>query len=118
MDRSAQVGMAAKNWSPTSTNCGVEELLFQNDAVSLCLLVNRRHRTLRVIDFRAGPTAAKRNFVIATAQRELTELARATHRSLGKRLGQARTVGRASSKYTTEPARQQAPLASRTDWRC
>jgi hypothetical protein len=48
----------------------VDELLFHNDSVSLCLLVNRRHATLRVIDFRAGPTVAKRNFVIATAKRE------------------------------------------------
>lgn len=48
----------------------VDELLFHNDSVSLCLLVNRRNRTVRVIDFRAGPTVAKRNFVIATAKRE------------------------------------------------
>jgi len=48
----------------------VDELLFHNDSVSLCLLVNRRNKTLRVIDFRAGPTLAKRNFVIATAKRE------------------------------------------------
>ncbi len=51
----------------------VDELLFHNDSVSLCLLVNRRNRTLRVIDFRAGPTAAKRNFVVATAKREGVE---------------------------------------------
>lgn len=55
-----------------STNA-IDELLFQNDTVSLCLLVNRRHRTLRVIDFRAGPTLAKRNFVLATAKREGVE---------------------------------------------
>ena len=48
----------------------VDELLFHNDSVSLCLLVNRKNRCLRVIDFRAGPTLAKRNFVIATAKRE------------------------------------------------
>jgi hypothetical protein len=69
--------MAAKNWSTASgnsgANSGVEELLFHNDTVSLCLLVNRRHRTLRVIDFRAGPTPAKRNFVIAAAKREGVE---------------------------------------------
>jgi hypothetical protein len=65
--------MAAKNWSTTSSSGTVDELLFQNDTVSLCLLVNRRNRTLRVIDFRAGPTSAKRNFVIATAQREGVE---------------------------------------------
>ena len=65
--------MAAKNWSTTSSSGTVDELLFRNDTVSLCLLVNRRNKTLRVIDFRAGPTAAKRNFVIATAQRESVE---------------------------------------------
>jgi hypothetical protein len=64
--------MAAKNWSQT-TNGGVDELFFKNDTVSLCLMVNRRNRTLRVIDFRAGPTVAKRNFVIAAAQREGVE---------------------------------------------
>lgn len=56
----------------TSTNA-VDELLFQNDSVSLCLLVNRRHRSMRVIDFRAGVTPAKRNFVIAAAKREGVE---------------------------------------------
>src|SRR5438105_32462 len=64
--------MAATNWTTTPTT-GVDELLFQNDTVSLCLLVNRRHKTLRVIDFRAGPTVAKRNFVIAAAKREGVE---------------------------------------------
>ncbi len=48
----------------------IDELTFHNDAVSLCLLVNRRHGNLRVIDFRAGPTLAKRNFVLNTARRE------------------------------------------------
>ena len=65
------MGMAAKNFAAASS--GVDELLFHNDTVSLCLLVNRRHRTLRVIDFRAGPTPAKRNFVIAAAKREGVE---------------------------------------------
>jgi hypothetical protein len=49
---------------------GVEEIFFQNDAVSLCLLVNRRARIMRVIDFRAGPSEAKRLFVLTLAQRE------------------------------------------------
>lgn len=48
----------------------LDELSFNNDAVSLCMLVNRRHKTVRVIDFRAGATLAKRNFVIQTARRE------------------------------------------------
>ena len=48
----------------------VEELFFQNDAVSLRLLVNRRSRVMRVIDFRAGATEAKRLFVLSLARRE------------------------------------------------
>src|SRR4051812_814568 len=63
--------MAAK--TRIETTRGVDELFFHNNTVSLCLLVNRRNKTLRVIDFRAGPTLAKRNFVIATAQREGVE---------------------------------------------
>ena len=64
--------MAAKTWTNTA-NSGVDELLFHNDTVSLCLLVNRRQRTLRIIDFRAGPTLAKRSFVVAAAKREGVE---------------------------------------------
>ncbi|MDP9152299.1 MAG: hypothetical protein M3O36_20430 [Myxococcota bacterium] len=48
----------------------VEEVFFQNDAVSVCLLLNRRTHTLRIVDFRAGPSAAKRLFVLSVAQRE------------------------------------------------
>ncbi len=54
---------------------GVEEIFFQNDAVSLCLLVNRRARIMRVVDFRAGPSEAKRLFVLTLAQREGVEKA-------------------------------------------
>jgi hypothetical protein len=60
--------MAAKVWGTQQR--AVEEIFFQNEAVSLCLLVNRRARTMRVIDFRAGPTNAKRLFVLSLAQRE------------------------------------------------
>lgn len=60
--------MAAKAWGIQQKP--VEEVFFQNEAVSLCLLVNRRARTMRVIDFRAGPTNAKRLFVLSLAQRE------------------------------------------------
>jgi hypothetical protein len=60
--------MAAKAWSAQQK--AVDEIFFQNDAVSLCLLVNRRARTMRVIDFRAGPTTAKRMFVLSLAKRE------------------------------------------------
>jgi hypothetical protein len=60
--------MAAKVWGTQQKT--VEEIFFQNEAVSLCLLVNRRARTMRVIDFRAGPSHAKRLFVLSLAQRE------------------------------------------------
>src|SRR5262245_36516422 len=48
-------------------------MFVQNDAVSLCLLINRRTRTMRVIDFRAGPSHAKRLFVLKLAKRENIE---------------------------------------------
>jgi hypothetical protein len=65
--------MAAKAWS--SQQKAVEEVFFQNDAVSLCLLINRRARTMRVVDFRAGPTLAKRKLVLELAKREGMEKA-------------------------------------------
>ena len=49
---------------------GVEEMFVQNDADSLCLLLNRRVKTMRVIDFRAGPSYAKRLFVLKLAKKE------------------------------------------------
>jgi hypothetical protein len=49
---------------------GVEERFVQNDAVSLCLLINGRAKTMRVVDFRAGPSHAKRIFVLQLAKRE------------------------------------------------
>lgn len=52
---------------------GVEEMFVQNDAVSLCLLLNRRTKTMRVIDFRAGPSYAKRIFVLKLAKKENIE---------------------------------------------
>ncbi len=65
--------MAAKAWGTHQK--AVEEVFFQNEAVSLCLLINRRARTMRVVDFRAGPTNAKRLFVLTLAQREGVEKA-------------------------------------------
>ena len=41
--------------------------------VSLCLLLNRRARTLRVVDFRSGPNPAKRVFVMSLGKREGAE---------------------------------------------
>src|SRR5258708_702310 len=60
--------MAAKAW--TSQQKPADEVLVQNEAVSLCMLINRRARTMRVIDFRAGPSPAKRHFVLSLAERE------------------------------------------------
>jgi len=51
----------------------VDELFVQNEAVSFCLLVNRRARIMRVVDFRAGATEAKRQFVRSLAVREGVE---------------------------------------------
>jgi hypothetical protein len=66
--------MAVKAWGSQQKSAkAVEEIFFQNEAVSLCLLVNRRSRIMRVIDFRAGPTNAKRLFVLSLAQREGVE---------------------------------------------
>jgi hypothetical protein len=50
-----------------------DEILFQNEGVSLCLLLNRRARTLRVVDFRSGPNPAKRIFVMSLGKREGAE---------------------------------------------
>ncbi len=61
--------MAAKAWGGAQQK-SVEEVFFQNDSVSLCLMIHRRAKTMRVIDFRAGPSNAKRMFVLALAQRE------------------------------------------------
>jgi hypothetical protein len=60
--------MAARAWGLQHKT--VEELFFQNDAVSLCMLIHRRAKTMRVVDFRAGPTSAKRLFVMSIAQKE------------------------------------------------
>jgi hypothetical protein len=54
----------------TTTAKSVEETFFQNEQVSVCLLVHRRARTVRVVDFRAGPSLAKRQLVLSFAERE------------------------------------------------
>jgi hypothetical protein len=69
--------MAAKAWasqqSQQKTAKAADEIFVQNEAVSLCFLVNRRSRVMRVIDFRAGPSTAKRRVVLAIAHREGVE---------------------------------------------
>jgi len=61
--------MAARVWATPAT----DGLLFHNDRVSLCLLVNRRAATMRIFDFRAGASASKRTFMLSTARREHIE---------------------------------------------
>ncbi|MDB4942668.1 MAG: hypothetical protein JWP97_2202 [Labilithrix sp.] len=67
--RKLRVG-APSSAPPPASKRGVEEMFVQNDAVSLCLLLNRRAKTMRVVDFRAGPSHAKRLFVLRLAERE------------------------------------------------
>ncbi|MBX3229872.1 MAG: hypothetical protein KIT84_06015 [Labilithrix sp.] len=55
---------------PRANASGIEEMFVQNESVSLCLLLNRRTKTMRVIDFRAGASHAKRLFVLKLAKRE------------------------------------------------
>src|ERR1700753_4191254 len=50
-----------------------EEILFENAKVSLCLLLNRHSRALRIFDFRAGADPTKRGYVLSIAQREGVE---------------------------------------------
>lgn len=72
LDRASQLGRGTLTQSQTGRGGQreVEEMFVQNDAVSLCLLLNRRAKTMRVIDFRAGPSNAKRVFVLKLAKRE------------------------------------------------
>lgn len=50
-----------------------EEIFVYKPGVSLCLLLNRRARTLRVVDFRSGPSPTKRALVLEAARREGVE---------------------------------------------
>jgi hypothetical protein len=51
----------------------VEELYFRSDSAYLCLLLNRRTRGIRVIDFRAGALPAKRLYIQSVATQENVE---------------------------------------------
>lgn len=52
-----------------------EEIHVQRGDVSLCLLVNRRTRTLRIVDFRSGPSLLKREIIRRVAREEGIERA-------------------------------------------
>ena len=51
----------------------VEELYFRSDSAYLCLLLNRRTRSIRVVDFRAGALPAKRLYIQSVAKQENVE---------------------------------------------
>src|SRR5690606_2278396 len=51
----------------------VEELYFRSESAYLCLIVNRRNKLIRVVDFRAGALPAKRLFIQSVAKREGVE---------------------------------------------
>ena len=63
-----QAKAAAAKRSPKKAT--VEELYFRSDSAYLCLLVNRRTRFIRVIDFRAGALPAKRLYIQSVATQE------------------------------------------------
>jgi len=48
----------------------VEELYFRTDNAYLCLLLNRRTKFVRVVDFRVGAIPAKRLYIQSVAKRE------------------------------------------------
>ncbi len=51
----------------------VEELYFRSESAYLCLLLNRRNKLIRVVDFRAGALPAKRLFIQSVAKQEDVE---------------------------------------------
>ncbi|NOY90352.1 MAG: hypothetical protein GXP55_04010 [Deltaproteobacteria bacterium] len=48
----------------------VEELYFRTESAYLCLLLNRRTKFIRVVDFRVGAIPAKRLYIQSVAKRE------------------------------------------------
>jgi hypothetical protein len=65
MAKAARVAVAQETEQPI-----VEERHFRSDNAFLCLLLNRRMKQIRVIDFRAGALPAKRLFIQSVAQHE------------------------------------------------
>jgi hypothetical protein len=51
-----------------SVNANANPILYEDGTVSLCLVYSRRHRTLRIIDYRSGPHPAKGPIVIDLAR--------------------------------------------------
>ena len=63
----------AKAKAKTKKPPTVEELYFRSDSAYLCLILNRRTRFVRVIDFRAGALPAKRLYIQSVAKQEGVE---------------------------------------------
>lgn len=68
--------LAFEGWEQNALEgAGYEEVEISKGEVSLCLLLNRRTRTMRIIDFRAGPQASKFDRIREVAAREGIERA-------------------------------------------
>ncbi len=72
-DAEGREAAVAKIRAPKAAQPIVEEMHFRSDNAFLCLLLNRRTRSIRVIDFRAGALPAKRLFIQSVAHRENVE---------------------------------------------
>jgi hypothetical protein len=71
MPRAKAVAAATTNTNnPQKSHGEVEELYFRSDSAYLCLLVNRRTKLMRVIDFRAGALPSKRLYIQSVAKQE------------------------------------------------
>jgi hypothetical protein len=57
----------------TSPSADSDEIFYSDAGVSLCLILNRRARAMRVIDFRSGPHPVKRSVVLGLAARQGVE---------------------------------------------
>lgn len=66
---------AARVLEGVSKDAGCEQLTVTKGEVSLCLLLNRRTRAMRIIDFRAGPQAKKFDCIREVAEKEGIERA-------------------------------------------
>lgn len=66
---------AARVLEGVKESAGCEQVTITKGEVSLCLLLNRRTRTMRIIDFRAGPQSNKFDCIREVAAREGIERA-------------------------------------------
>jgi hypothetical protein len=67
--------LVVERWDTEHEGSGNDEIEISRGEVSLCLLLNRRTRSMRIIDFRAGPQASKFDRIREVAAREGIERA-------------------------------------------